>query len=296
MKVCVLKGGISGEREVSLRSGAAVANAMRQLGWQVDEFDVASRGFATPAADVLFIALHGTYGEDGELQARLETENRVFTGPGSKACALAMNKLETKKAFAAAGVPTPKGGLWQPGMPFALPYVLKPVSEGSSLGLSLVFDASQAAEAERVSLAFGRPMMIEEMIRGRELTVGILGDQALPIIEVIPKDGHFDYHHKYTAGMATHLCPAPLSDAQTRRVQEIALGAHRAAGCRVMSRVDVLMRGEDEFYALEVNTIPGMTELSFFPEAAAKAGSPFPETCRRIVELSIEARKAERKS
>jgi D-alanine-D-alanine ligase len=188
MKVCVLKGGISGERQVSLRSGAAVANALRQIkDWQVDEFDITSKDFATPDADVLFIALHGTYGEDGELQARLEKEGRVFTGPGSKACALAMDKLATKEAFAAAGVPTPRGGLWHAGMKFDPPYVLKPVSEGSSLGLSMVYEASQVAEAERVSLEFGRPMMIEEMIQGRELTVGVLGGQALPITTNIPQ-------------------------------------------------------------------------------------------------------------
>jgi len=290
-KITLLKGGISAEREVSLRTGAAVANGLRVLGCTVAEIDVIGRDFALPADDsVIFICLHGTFGEDGELQERLEHEKRIFTGADSLGCRNAFDKLKSKELFLRHGVPTPKGGIWNPGEAFSIPCVLKPVAEGSSVGLSLVRTEAEWPAAVEQARQSGRQMMAEEMIAGREVTVGILGDEALPLIEIRPKTGCFDYEHKYTAGMTEHICPAPMDAEVTRRVQMAALAAHRALGCTVYSRVDVMVRPDGSPVVLEVNTIPGMTEVSLLPEAAKAAGLDFTQLCGRILELSLEAR------
>ncbi|MDR1192175.1 MAG: D-alanine--D-alanine ligase [Verrucomicrobiales bacterium] len=288
--ILLLKGGISAEREVSLRSGAAIAGALRSLQYRVTELDVTARDFALPAdTDIVFIGLHGVFGEDGELQERLEKEGRVFTGSGSAASRVAFDKLAAKKLFIKNGIKVAAGGWWNPATPLTAPCVLKPVAEGSSVGLSIVRGADDVPRAVAAAAALGKPMLVEELVAGREVTVGILGDAALPVIEVEPKGGDLDYAHKYTAGLATHICPARFDTALTARIQQTALAAHRALDCAVYSRVDLMVPADGEPVALEVNTLPGMTELSFLPEAARAAGLGFPQLCEKILTLSVEA-------
>lgn len=290
--ITVLKGGISSEREVSLRSGKAVAAALRTAGCDVEELDVTSADFVLPAAQrVLFIGLHGTFGEDGALQKRLDEAGRKYTGPGAEACRLSFDKLAAREKFQAAGLRVARGGAWTPAVTWAIPYVLKPVADGSSLGVSIVLKPGDEAPARAAAQAFGKPMMVEEFIAGRELTVGILDGRPLPVVEMRPKEGFYDYENKYTAGKTDHLCPAPLDAVTTRAVQEIAAKAYRAVGCRVYARVDVILPADgSEPVVLELNALPGMTDLSLLPEAAAAEGISFPQLCRRIVELSLEAR------
>jgi D-alanine-D-alanine ligase len=290
--ITVLKGGISSEREVSLRSGAAVAAALRSIGAQVEELDVTSPDFPLPPRErFLFIGLHGTFGEDGQLQARLEAEGRRYSGSGPESCRLAFDKLLARERFIRAGVRVARGGAWTGSTSWTLPYVLKPVAEGSSVGVSLVRTAAEEAAARQAALASGKRMMVEDLIEGRELTVGILDGEALPVVELRPKEGFYDYEHKYTAGKTEHLCPAPLSAEATRAVQEAAVRAYRAVEAQVYGRVDVILPFDGSApVVLELNSLPGMTNLSLLPEAAAVAGIPFPELCARIVRLSLEAR------
>lgn len=290
--ITVLKGGVSSEREVSLRSGAAIAAALRKAGCEVEEFDVTTEDFELPSpGQVLFIGLHGTFGEDGALQKRLDEAGRIYTGPGAEACRLSFDKLVAREKFAAAGVRVAKGGPWTPELSWPLPYVIKPVSDGSSVGVSLARTAEEETSARASARTFGKPMMVEEFIAGRELTVGLLDGRALPVIELRPHKGFYDYENKYTAGRTDHLCPAPLDAPVARQVCEIAVSAYHAVGCQVYSRVDVMLPADgSEPVVLELNALPGMTDLSLLPEAAAAAGIPFPQLCRRIVELSMEAR------
>jgi D-alanine-D-alanine ligase len=287
--ILLLKGGISAEREVSLRTGTAVAAALRSLQYKVTELDVTAKDFAIPqGADFVYICLHGVYGEDGELQERLESGGYVFTGAGSEASWNAFDKLISKKLFLQNNVRVANGGVWNPDEPLTVPCVLKPVADGSSVGLSIVRSQADISRAVETSLKIGKPMLVEELIVGREVTVGILGNEALPVIEVTPKGGNFDYDHKYTAGMTMHTCPAKFDTPTTKKIQGTALAAHRALGCTVYSRVDLIVDANAEPVVLEVNTIPGMTELSFLPEAARAAGIEFPQLCEKILTLSVE--------
>jgi D-alanine-D-alanine ligase len=290
-KITVLKGGISSEREVSLRTGAAVELALRELNFEVIVRDLQSADVdLKEISGPIFICLHGTFGEDGELQSRLEQAGIPFTGSSSHACRLAFDKLAAKEKFIQAGVPTPRGGAWTGTTEWALPCVMKPVAEGSSVGVCLARTPAEWDKAREESLRSGRRMMVEDLITGREVTVGILGDKALPVVEVRTKEGFFDYTNKYTAGRTEHLCPAEFSQQRTEEIQRAALAAHRALGCQVYSRVDVMVPEQGSVQVLEVNTIPGMTEVSLLPDAARAAGIAFPELCRRILDLSLEIR------
>lgn len=289
--IIVLKGGISSERDVSLQSGTAVARALRDAGYTVREWDVTEREFEWPDREALyFVCLHGTFGEDGDIQSLMEKAGIRFTGAGSEACRRSFDKLESKEAFRHSGLRVADGEVWNEEVDWDLPYVLKPVADGSSVGVQLVLEPSDLGEAVRRAHQHGGRYMIERYIRGRELTVGILGDQALPVIEIRPHEGFYDYEHKYTTGMTEHLCPAPLDQEEVERLQSAALQAHRAVGCEVYSRVDFLMADNGEIYVLEINTIPGMTPLSLLPEAAAAAGISFTDLCVKIIELSREVR------
>jgi D-alanine-D-alanine ligase len=290
-KITVLKGGISSEREVSLRTGAAVETALMALGFEVESVDVKTTDLQLkPKTEAVFICLHGTFGEDGDLQAKLESQGIPFTGSSSEACRLAFNKLEAKKKFAAAGVPTPRGSAWFRDTEWPVPCVLKPVAEGSSVGVSIVRSERDYMLAKEEALASGRMMMVEDLIGGREVTVGILADSPLPVVEVRTKEGFFDYTNKYTAGKTEHLCPADFPQERTLEIQSAALAAHRALGCEVYSRVDVMVPETGPVQVLEVNTIPGMTEISLLPDAARAAGINFNDLCRKILELSLELR------
>jgi D-alanine-D-alanine ligase len=248
--------------------------------------------------DLAFLAIHGTFGEDGQLQRILENRGVPYTGDGVKESWIAFDKIEAKKRFEAAGVTTPR---WQvisaderPTLP--LPIVIKPPRQGSTVGVYIIKEAGQLEGALTEVRKFDHQLLVEEFVPGRELTIGILGDQALPILEIIPKGGFYDFTNKYpflnpqAGGGAEHVCPAKIEEKLTRKIQDLALRAYRSIGLRVYSRVDVLLPENAEPSVLEVNTIPGMTEASLLPEAAAAAGIKYDELCLRIIELSCARR------
>lgn len=292
LKITVMLGGPSAEREVSLRSGAAVAGALRRLGHTVTELDPVDRGWRLPpGTDVVMLALHGTYGEDGTVQAELEALGVPYTGCGPEASRVAFDKWLTKQRCIEAGVPTPRHAVleaspatwpagWQP------PVVLKPLRQGSSVGLEFVDRREDFAAALARSLQHDRAVLLEERIVGPETTVGILDDRPLPVVEVVPRSGAYDYTNKYTAGRTDYFCPARLSATVTAQVQAVALGAYRAVGGRDYARVDVMVAPDERPFVLEVNTLPGMTELSLLPKAAAAAGLSFEALCQRLIELA----------
>ena len=296
-KIAVLMGGPGNERKVSLASGAGVATALRGLGADVTEVDVAGSELALPAGiEIAFNVIHGTFGEDGQVQRILEARGVRYTGEGVTGSEIAIDKIATKQRFLERGVPTAAFEILRDGAPptLHLPYVVKAPREGSSVGVYIVRDAAKVADTMREAWPFGRELLVEQFIRGRELTVGIIGDQALPVVEIRPKkaDEFYDFANKYNflnpqAAGADHFCPAPLSAEVTRRVQEVALAAKRALDLEVYSRVDVLLTADDEPFVLEINTIPGMTPVSLLPEAAAAAGISYAELCARVIELSL---------
>jgi D-alanine-D-alanine ligase len=294
LNITVMLGGPSAEREVSLRSGAAVAKALRSLGHTVHELDPRQPSWILPpGTDVVFLALHGSYGEDGTVQEQLEILRVPYTGCGPEASRLAFDKVSAKKRFIKAGIPTarfavfdsPQSGWpagWQP------PVVLKPARQGSSVGLQMVEETGQWQSALAEAFRYDTQVLMEEKIIGRETTVGILAGQALPVAEVRVKNGHFDYKNKYTPGAAQHFCPADFPPDVTARIQDAALGAFHAVGGRDYARVDVMVRASGDTVVLEVNTLPGMTDLSILPEAAAAAGLGYPQLCQRIIGLALE--------
>ena len=293
LKIAVMLGGPSAEREVSLRSGAAVAGALRSLGHEVFEVDPKNSGWELPAGtQVVFLALHGTYGEDGTVQAELEKLGVPYTGCDPAASRIGFDKALTKQRCVAAGVPTarsvvvdsvnvpwPRG--WNP------PVVLKPVRQGSSVGLQFVERVADWSSGLAEALRYDSQVLCEEKITGRETTVGILDGQVLPLVEVRPRTGTYDYKNKYTAGATDYLCPAPFDPDTTARVQAAGLAAFHAIGGRDYARVDVMVRQNGDPVVLEVNTLPGMTETSLLPKAAAAAGIGYPQLCQRMIDLAL---------
>ncbi len=292
--IAVLMGGWSAEREVSLSSGAACAKALEANGYKVTSIDM-KRDIAEVLAkvkpDVVFNALHGQYGEDGCVQGLLELMQIPYTHSGVMASALAMDKPMAKQVFAAAGLKCPKGMVVSreamlKGDPMKRPYVVKPSNEGSSVGVKLVFENDNFFfTAENWS--YGDSVLVEEYIPGREITVAVLNDKAIGATEIRPKSGFYDYANKYTDGKTEHLCPAPLPKDKYNEAMEIALKAHRALGCRGLTRADFRFddrSGSGTFYLLEVNTQPGMTALSLSPEIAAHAGIGFNQLVKILVE------------
>lgn len=297
LHLAVLMGGPGSEREVSLRSGAAVARAFRCAGYRVTEVDVRGPEFELPpGTDLCINMIHGTFGEDGQIQAILDRRGIAYTGEGEAGSRIAFDKLASKKLFVAAGVPTPRWEVLAPGgkPTLRLPVVVKAPREGSSVGVHLVHEAGQLEAALADCANLDREILVEELIEGRELTVGVVGDRALAVVEIRPHEGFYDYAHKYTKGASEYFCPAPLDEATTRRVQETALAAHRALGLEVYSRVDILLRADGEPFVLETNTIPGMTETSLLPKAAAAVGVDFLALCEEIARISLQSRKSSR--
>jgi len=295
-RIAVLAGGPGSERRVSLASAPAVAAALRELGAEVIEVDVAGPGFELPEnIDLAFNNIHGTYGEDGQLQRELDARGIRYTGEGVAGSERAFDKVLSKAAFVAAGIPTANYEVVRAGetptMP--LPYVIKAPKEGSSIGIFIVKQPEEVASAVAEAARFDERLLVEEFVPGRELTVGVLGDQALPIIEIRPHQGFYDFANKYPfldpqgRGSADHLCPAPLDAELAHRLQKTALAAHRALGLEVYCRVDFLLREDGSAVVLEINTIPGMTRASLLPEAAKAAGLEFPQLCERIATLSL---------
>jgi D-alanine-D-alanine ligase len=290
LHLVVLMGGPGSEREVSLRSGAAVANALRQGGYRVTELEVTGPDFELPADTGLCMnMIHGTFGEDGRLQSLLDARGIVYTGEGARGSRLAFDKKESKRRFEQSGVPTARweiiGSHEKPTLP--MPLVLKAPREGSSVGVHIVRKTEDMDAALSDCAALDREILVEEFVEGRELTVGVVGDRALAVVEIRPHEGFYDYAHKYTKGASDYFCPAPLDPETTKRVQAAALAAHRSLGLEVYSRVDILLRGDGTFCVLETNTIPGMTETSLLPKAAAAVGTSFLELCEEIALLSL---------
>jgi D-alanine-D-alanine ligase len=294
-KIAVLMGGPGSEREVSFATGKGVAKALRSLGAEVTEVDVKGPDFELPpGTELAFLTIHGTFGEDGQVQKILEDRGVAYTGDGVAGSELAFDKIRSKEAFQQHGITTP---YWQivtvgqrPTIP--IPFVIKAPREGSTVGVHIIKNEREIDAAVADASKYGSELLVEKFIPGRELTIGILGDQALPILEIIPKGGFYDFTNKYpflnpsAGGGAEHVCPAKIPNEQTRAIQDLALRAHRALGLEVYSRVDIMFPGEGEASVLEINTIPGMTEASLLPEAAAAAGISYPELCMRIIELS----------
>jgi len=338
MKIAVLMGGTSEERDVSLASGAQVARALREAGHEVVAFDT-SRGVLEPAeeeallesdvqreapdletldlletgdttaltrdfrvaeADVVFPALHGGTGEDGTLQALLDLAGLPYAGSGHVGCTLSMDKDITKRLLVGVDVPTPA---WLTGPRSAeevvetlgLPVIVKPASGGSTVGLTLVREAAELDEAVALAQRYEGPVMYEEYVEGREFTVGIVGDESLPVGEIIPEHELFDYECKYQPGMAQEIFPADIPDELAVRLQELALRTHRVLRMRDFSRVDFMVDDEGRSWCLEANALPGMTSNSLLPKAAGAAGMSFPALCDRLVRLAAERISAERR-
>ena len=300
LRIAVLKGGPGSERAVSLAAGEAIAAALREAGAaEVVEVDVNGPGFELPGGDaafgIAFNNIHGTYGEDGQLQRELEERGVPYTGERVAGSELAFDKIATKERLVKAGIDTPAfqivGAGEVPTMP--LPYVIKAPREGSSVGIFIVRTPEEVAPAVEAAAKFGKQLLVEEFVPGRELTVSILGGQALPVIEIRPRHGFYDFANKYPfldpegKGAADHFCPAPIGEELTAKVQEMALEANKALGLGFYCRVDFLLRDDGRAVVLEVNTIPGMTTASLLPEAAAAAGISFAQLCKRIVQLSL---------
>ena len=296
--VAVLYGGISAEREVSLASGAQVIAALREAGFDVRPVEVgpdlgAVIAALTPAPDAVFNALHGRFGEDGTIQGVLDWLGIPYTHSGVRASALAMDKQAAKAAFAAAGLPVANGRvLPATGLadadPMDLPYVIKPVNEGSSVGVEIMRRGGNRRAEIAATWRFGTSMLVEEYVPGRELTVGVLGDRALTVTDITPAEGFYDYQAKYAEGGSQHALPARVHPDVFASAMDIALRAHTALGCRGATRAD--LRYDDtagepgRLVLLEVNTQPGLTPTSLLPEQAAYCGLSFPALCAWMVD------------
>ena len=341
MKIVVLAGGLSPERDVSFSSGTMAANALLSLGHQailVDLFfglpewdgktdlfqqakplppfrvseaepdlDVLRQsrrvgfndyiGLNVPElcaeADIVYMALHGDCGENGRLQAFFDAHGIRYTGSGAEGCRSAMDKWISKQMFESAGILTPKGRLLKVGDPFdpdalPVPCVVKPCNGGSSIGVSIVQDRRELYNALKLAFSMENTILVEEYIRGRELSCGVLGDSALPPIEIIPLHGFYDYKNKYQAGAAREVTPAEIDAKTTEHIQKIALNVFRLLGLSVYGRIDFLLTEQGEAYCLEANTLPGMTPTSLLPQEAAVVGYSYEQLCDTIISLSLK--------
>ena len=298
--IAVLMGGPGSEREVSLASGTAVLEALQSEGLNAVGVDVTTRELDLPEGTGLcFNVIHGTFGEDGDMQEVLEKMNMPYTGAGIESSRVAFDKVASKEVFVANNVPTPvseiidcSAGVKLPKM--ALPYVVKPPREGSSVGVHIVETEDEALTAIEDAAKYGDEVLIEQFVKGKELTVGVINDEVLPVVHIAPRSGFYDMNNKYPwmndDGGTDYYCPAELDEATTAKVQKAAIDAHRALGCEIYSRVDVLLDADGNPYVLEANTIPGMTASSLLPKAAKVAGYDFGPLCQKIAELSLAER------
>ncbi|MEE1307374.1 MAG: D-alanine--D-alanine ligase [Anaerovibrio sp.] len=305
-KIVVVMGGPSTEAEVSRRSGTAILEALKAKGYNAEGLELNPATFANDikasGAEFVFNALHGKFGEDGIIQGTLEMMGIPYTGSGVMAAAVTMDKVATKRFFMAEGIPTPKahtyfryefkkrdltGEILQE---FSVPVVVKASSQGSSIGVVIVEKAEELEAALSEAFKYDREVLVEEFIKGRELTVAVWGNEekqeALPIIEITTVTGRYDYVTKYKVGASTHIIPAPLPEKVTKKVKEIAIRAFAVCGCSGMARVDFMLGEDNQPYVIEVNTIPGMTETSLVPDAGRAAGIEFSELCARILTMA----------
>lgn len=306
-KIGVVMGGPSAEREVSLNTGKAIVTALKEKEYDVVGIDLDPPHFVEQlrenGVEVVFNAIHGLFGEDGRLQGALELLGIPYTGSGVLASAMAMDKGVSKRLFAAAGIPTPRYQLLQGQVgwgdkvqqnildEFEPPFVVKPSTQGSTIGLTIVQEAAELAAALEKAFAYDTEVLVEEFIDGSELTVGVLGGkkpEALPVIEIVPYSGVYDYHAKYTKGATEYYVPARIDAETARHVKAVAVEAFRVLGCSGVARTDIRLDPSNHPYVLEVNTIPGMTETSLVPKAAAAAGLSFPDLCERILLMTVE--------
>ena len=313
LKVAILAGGWSAEREVSLVSGKAVATGAKKTAWISRAYDLVPDGpegslLKRPAGflrlplsrlipqmrrdktDCVFLCLHGTGGEDGRMQGLLDLAGIPYTGSGVLASALGMDKGMSKRIFENHGLPTPAWALVAKGsrkVGFKGPWVVKPVAQGSAVGVALARDRSELDKGLKLAWRFGDLALVERYVKGVELTVGVLGEEALPCLQILPKNEFYDYESKYAPGGSRHLCPAPIAKAAVREAQRLALAAHRALGCRAYSRVDIMIDASGRQWILEINTLPGMTPVSLLPDAARVAGYTFERLLERMVALSL---------
>jgi len=301
VKVLVLAGGTSSERDVSLRSGQAVMAALETAGYTTGVADPAAEGFdvaqATAGYEVVFSVLHGKGGEDGIMQAQLDRTGIAYVGTDTAASELCFDKSRYRAKLSDAGLPVARGelidaeGLWQSELS-QHPFVLKPNDGGSSIDTFIIRDVQRADKAA-IAAAFGRhpKMLLETLVEGIEITVGVLGDTALPVIEIIPPtDGEFDYENKYN-GQSQELCPPQHVDESTQQAaQKLAAEIHQLCGCGGYSRTDMIVAPDGSLVVLETNTLPGMTDQSLFPKAAAAAGITMPELCDRLVKYALTNR------
>ena len=301
-RIAVLMGGQSAEHEISIRSGRAVWTALIQKGYDAIPLEVDSSvvgRLREVRGQIAFIALHGPGGEDGTIQGMLEVIRIPYTGSGVQACAVAMDKSLTKILLEQSGMPVPRGFVLEQGdrrkpLPggFKLPLVVKPVSQGSTLGITIVRKSRNLQKALDAAFAYGPAALIEEYIDGREFTVGILNDKALPVVEIIPQGGFYDFAAKYTPGATVYKAPAPLPGRPAKLLQALALQAHRRLGCRGATRVDFRLDRKGRPFLLELNTVPGMTETSLLPMAAKAARLSYEDMVEAILESAL-AREAE---
>lgn len=304
MKVAVIAGGKSSEREVSLKSAAGICIALKSKGHYTEQFDLDEAiidNLTKFAPDVIYIALHGKYGEDGCIQGLLDILGIPYTGSGVLASALAMDKSMSKKIFVMSGIPTPAGicmdrssfnqGVLENEMyGLRMPVVVKPACEGSSFGLSIVYDKEELLAAMELVFKYDQKAIIEEYVKGMEVTVGVLGNQCprgLTPIEIVPKNKFYDYESKYTPGMSEHIMPARIDADLLVRLQELAVQAHVALGCRGLSRSDFMLDEQGNPYLLEVNTLPGMTETSLLPDAARYEGMAYADLTDEIIKMAL---------
>ena len=304
INVALLAGGASGERDISIASGQGAREALEEAGFNVMTFDPVIRSDLRSLMDgnfdVAFLCLHGKYGEDGTIQGMLEVLGIPYTGSGVWSSALAIDKIRAKVFYRHYGIPTPDSITMydKPTMSGAeviekvgSPCVVKPANEGSALGVHIVKTPEEVEEALKESFQHDREVLIETYIKGTELTVSVLGNDdpvALPVIKIVPQAEFYDFQSKYAPGGSQHICPAPLSPEETERVQKTALAAHKALGCRGVSRTDIIMDEQGKCWTLETNTVHGMTSTSLFPDAGRAAGYSFPELCTKLIELALE--------
>ena len=305
-KIGVLMGGQSSEREVSLKTGEAVYRSLVRSGYDAVAIDVGpglSQTLQDQAIEVAFLALHGPGGEDGAIQGFLETLGIPYTGSGVRASAIGMHKVVTKTELAAQGIPVPRGSVVRQGTAatlnriltsgkLKLPIVVKPPSQGSTIGVTIVRKPSQWKEALRVAHRYEPEAMVEAYIPGHEVTVSLLSDAngavtGLPAVEIVAPDGFYDFSAKYQKGRTQYLCPAPLSAAVSREIKQLAIRTYQALGCNGAARVDFRITPKGKPYVLEINTVPGMTETSLLPMAAGKAGLSYDVLTERILQSAL---------
>lgn len=288
-KVGVLMGGPSAEREVSLHSGEAIARGLREAGYEVVEIDITTRALDLPdGIEAVFVALHGEFGEDGTIQAMLRDRGMPYTGSGPEASRLCFDKVACKKLLARRGIPTSSYEVLAAGRArtIALPAVVKPARQGSSIGVHIVRTPEEWPAAFQDALSFGGEVLVEKYVAGSELTVGVVGEQVLPVLEIRAPDGFYNYDAKYTRGKTEYLVPAPIPEDRAEECRRLAERTFQALGCMGMGRIDFRMSPEGELFVLELNSIPGFTETSLLPKAALAAGIKFSELCDRILSMA----------